>query len=94
MSLKGIRVQVKTKKDFRKVCEHIEVCLILHNLMIDFNDEWVEEIEIPDMDVGRVDHLISLDEDDDQDEVQDEMDGKELRRRVQTFVLAWYHAKN
>jgi hypothetical protein len=67
MSLKGIRVQVKDKKDFRKVCEHIEVCLILHNLMIDFNDEWVEDVELPDMDMGRVDHLIDINEDDDQD---------------------------
>ena len=87
MSLKGIRIQVKGKNDFKKVCNHIEVCLILHNLMCDFNDEWDEDIEIPDMDVGRVDHLMG-------DDIADEMDGKELRRRVQAFVLAWYHANN
>ena len=78
MSLKGIRIQVKRKEDFRKVCHHIEVCLILHNLLIDFSDDWEEEIDIPDMDMGRVDHLIDdNDDDNEQDEIEDEIDGKE-----------------
>ena len=46
-SLRGIRTQIKEVKDFQIVNDHILVCLILHNLMIDFNDEcddaWIEE---------------------------------------------------
>jgi len=84
MSLRGIRIQVKQKKDFKKVCDHVEVCLILHNLMCDFNDEWDEEIEIEE-DAGRVEHLL--------DDELDEISGQELRRRVQNYVLAWYHSQ-
>jgi hypothetical protein len=75
---------VKEKKDFKKVCDHVEVCLILHNLMCDFNDEWDEEIETEE-DAGRVDHLL--------DDELDEISGQELRRRVQNYVLAWYHSQ-
>jgi hypothetical protein len=85
MSLKGIRIQVKEKGDFKKVCNHVEVCLILHNLMIEFNDEWDEDIEVEDDEAGNVDHLI--------EEEEEEMSGQELRRRVQNYLLAWYHAQ-
>ena len=85
MSLKGIRIQVKEKRDFKRVCNHVEVCLILHNLMIDFNDEWDEDIEVEEEDAGNVDHLI--------EEEEEEMSDQELRRRVQNYLLAWYHAQ-
>lgn len=85
MSLKGIRIQVKQKRDFKRVCHHVEVCLILHNLMIDFDDDWDEDIEVEEEEAGNVDHLI--------DEEDDEVSGQELRRRVQNYLLGWYHAQ-
>ena len=90
-SLKGIRVQVKTKRDFRRVCEHVKVCLILYNLMIHFNDKWEEDVMIDDPLVGSVEHLLA-DYDSDNDD-EDEVDGKELRNRIEGYVLAWYHAR-
>lgn len=53
-SLKGIRTQIKTKADFEVINKHVLICLILHNLMLQFNDEWLEE----DVDVGNLNGIV------------------------------------
>ncbi|KAE8971364.1 hypothetical protein PR003_g27408 [Phytophthora rubi] len=43
MSLKGIRTQIKTKKDFTVVNNHILVCALLHNLGLSLSDVWSDD---------------------------------------------------
>jgi len=77
-SLKGIRTQIKNKKELKMVCDHIVVCLILHNLLIDFRDEW------------ELDDDAEEDEDIDEEEIRQRTDatnGNDLRTRVQIHVL-------
>jgi hypothetical protein len=81
VSLKGIRTQVKTEKDLKTVCQQIIVCLILHNLMIDFDDDWEDDIDIEEEEEGE--------QDGDGDE-GDEMTGQELCARVRNHLLGWY----
>jgi hypothetical protein len=45
-SLKGLRVKIKTKKDTEKANGWILACLILHNMVTRFNDDWSDEAEI------------------------------------------------
>ena len=85
MSLKGIRIQVKEEKDFKAVCEHIIVCLILHNLMCDFDDEWDEEFEMDEE---------AQQGDEEENDLDDEMSGQELRARVRNYVLQWHFDQN
>jgi hypothetical protein len=49
-SLKGIRTQLKNKRELKLVCDHIVVCLILHNLLLDFRDEWENDDEMEEED--------------------------------------------
>ena len=79
-SLRGIRIQVKRVKDLKAVCDHITVCLILHNLMIDFDDEWEDDIDIEEA---------QEDADGDGDDVE-EMTGQELRANVRNYLLGWH----
>jgi hypothetical protein len=79
-SLRGIRIQVKRVKDLKAVCDHIIVCLILHNLMIDFDDEWEDDIDIEEE---------QEDADGDGDDVE-EMTGQELRANVRNYLLGWH----
>ena len=78
-SLKGIRTQIKTKADFSAVNKHIIVCLILHNLLIKFDDEWEhsdeEQEEVED---DRLDQNLMVNT------------GHELRIKVQNELLEWY----
>jgi tRNA U34 5-carboxymethylaminomethyl modifying GTPase MnmE/TrmE len=85
-SLKGIRIQVKKREDFKQVCEHIVVCLILHNLMIDFNDEWEQDEEVEEEEADDID-------DDIDETVENAMTGRELRERVRNFLLMWHFDK-
>ena len=61
------------------------MCSILHNLLIDFNDEWEEEEEAEDEEA---------DSDSDADSDVDENDtletGQQLRARVRIFLLLWH----
>jgi hypothetical protein len=50
-SLKGIRTQIRTKADFKVINTHILVCIILHNILISFNDEW-DDVEVEDVHVA------------------------------------------
>jgi hypothetical protein len=42
-SLRGIRTQIKVKEDLAYVNQMVKVIFILHNIMINLNDEWVVE---------------------------------------------------
>jgi hypothetical protein len=39
-SLKGLRLAIRTHADFQRVNLWIIVCLLLHNLLIEYNDPW------------------------------------------------------
>jgi len=78
-SLKGIRTQIKNKKELKMVCNHVVVCLILHNMMLDFKDEWEDEV-VEEEEAEEVD----------EEEVRQRTDttnGNDLRARVQIHVL-------
>ena len=86
-SLKGIRVQVKTDKDFLAVNKWIIVCLILHNMLISFNDSWTEEDSDSESD----------DDDDDPPaqpfDPQTALEAHDLRVIVKNRLLNWFFAK-
>jgi hypothetical protein len=44
-SLRGIRIQIKTKADFVRVNRWILCCLILHNIVLFCNDQWELDAE-------------------------------------------------
>jgi hypothetical protein len=50
-SLKGVRTQIRSKADFKVINTHILICIILHNILISFNDEW-GEVEVDDVHVA------------------------------------------
>jgi DDE superfamily endonuclease len=75
-SLKGIRTQIRNRKDFEKVNNHVLVCLILHNILIDINDAW-EEPEI-------VEEVVPVEE---MPQGQIPASGEVLRHRMQEHVL-------
>lgn len=80
MSLKGIRTQVNKVEDFKLVNNHVVVCLILHNILMDFRDEWEYE----------------EDEDDDEENIQhpiEPINASALRARVHRYLLDWYFNK-
>ena len=87
-SLRGIRTQIKTEKDFKIVNTHVLVCLILHNLLMDFGndeceEEWMEE----------------EDDSDDEEEIitplqVDAVSGQDKRVEVQNILLDWVLNKN
>jgi hypothetical protein len=79
--LKGLRNQMRTTKELASICQHIIACLVLHNLMIDFDDDWEEE-DIP-IEEGIARHLLDVED-------VDRMTGNELRERVQEHLLAWH----
>ena len=82
MSLKGLRIQVKKKEDFAKVNKHIVVCLILHNLLIDWNDNWrTKKVDVKDRDR-------------DTSHLKDTQSGEDLRLRIQKNLLDWHYAKS
>ena len=80
--MKDIRIQVKNEADLKKVCEHITVCLILHNLMIDFADDWSDDVDLEE------------EEEEDDGEAGDdeeEMSGQQLRAQVRNELLMWHY---
>jgi hypothetical protein len=75
-SLKGIRTQVRNKRELKMVCDHVVVCLILHNILLDFKDEWeIEEDQDDDIDAEEIRART------------DTSNGNDLRARVQIHVL-------
>ena len=84
-SLKGLSTQIRDVKDLKKVSKWVLVCLILHNLMIQFHDlEWERDGE----------------DADEVNEVEDELlnqvstTAQERRARVQVNLLQWFYARN
>jgi len=81
-SLRGIRTQIKKKIDFKKVNTHVLVCLILHNLLKSWKDEWeIDEEDVDNDNEGVINHEAVP------------TDGHALRVRVQTKLLEWYFEK-
>lgn len=87
-SLKGIRIQIKKKKDFVKVNRWIIATLILHNFLIDQNEADFEDDDDDDSDEDMPD-LVHIDMPDNQDDA-----ALTLRARVQRHLLAWHFANN
>ena len=83
-SSKGIRIQVKKKKDFAKINEHIIITSILHNMLTMWGDEWaeVDEPEEEDLEAIRAVSQLSVSE-----------TANELRIRVQSNLLHWFFTK-
>lgn len=76
-SLKGVRTQIKQKSDFEIVNKHVLICLILHNLMLQLDDNW----ETDEMDEGNIiePNLRSL--------RNNSLSGAERRIQVQNYLL-------
>ena len=66
--------------DFRRLNERILVCLVLHNIMIRFNDEWEDDV-VPEDNVDDADPF----------EVNFNVPAQSLRNRVQNHLLNWYY---
>jgi hypothetical protein len=88
-SLRGLRTQIREKKDFKMINEWILVCLILHNLMIRFQDDWQPEADDDD------------NNDDDENNRQynsqhhnDLVNVGDLRLKVQDHLLRWFYFNN
>ena len=82
--MKGIRNQCHKLEDFTAVNEWILACIILHNLLIKLNDIWDDDED-------------GEDDDDLEGEGNDEgvdVDNTNLRARVQTKLLEWFHNNN
>ena len=84
--LKGIPTQVKTRSDFKRVNEHIVACLILHNILLELNDEWeVDEDELEDDEDENIDMVIAA--------ASNETDegAKQMRIVIQNNCLNWFY---
>ena len=79
-SLNGIRTQIKIKKDFKLVNDHVLVCLILHNILMTLKDEWEFDEEEEE---ERGDDYVPT----------ETATGDELRLRVQNNLLRWYYTE-
>jgi len=77
-SLNGIRTQIRTKKDFKLVNRHVLVCILLHNILQKFKDDWEYEEE-------------DEEEDNNVEIPQAAAGGDELRATVQNSILRWYY---
>ena len=79
-SLRGIRIQVKTAEDFQRINEWITVCLILHNILLRFNDTWDEEDEEEEVEEAQVPAG-----------GVETVPAQQLRQQVQNRLLDWYY---
>jgi hypothetical protein len=78
-SLKGVRTQIRTKKDFVDVNKHVLACLVLHNILLSFNDEWETEMVVEQEDeIGDMLSRLSI---------ADTAIGK--RVTIQNYLLRW-----
>ena len=80
-SLRDIRTQIRSKKDFCLVFKHIYACFVLHNIMIEYRDDNFREDED------------EQEEDDDGVIHAESATGLELRERVRLNLLQkWYNS--
>ena len=77
-SLKGLRIQVKKLDDFVRVNEWIVVCIILHNILLSFKDDW-DDYDLEDNNNDTTGVII------------DTNGGENLREVVQLKLLNWYY---
>lgn len=81
-SLKNVRILIRFKNDLNKFCRWILACLVLHNMLIHYQDSWDDKDD---------------DENDDDDDVVNEnlreyedSTAFDLRISVQNYILNWY----
>ena len=74
VSLRGLRVQIQKKEDTLKVNKWIVAVLVLHNMVLKFNDNWEEEIIENDEDLNEEFEFV-------------EETGRELRERIKEMIL-------
>jgi hypothetical protein len=82
-SLREMRTQIKEKSDFKRINDWILVCLILHNILLSYSDEW-DDVDLSD------------DESDDNEEVPEDntnLTVQTLRMRVQNTLLTWFYMR-
>jgi hypothetical protein len=80
-SLRGVRTQIKSAADFDAFCIHIVCCIVLYNMTLMLNDEWIEEND-DEYQHPHNPHLIANPQ------------GFNLRVRVQNNLLMWYRNRN
>jgi hypothetical protein len=78
-SLRGIRIQVKKIEDFKSINNWICVCLVLHNILVRFNDSWEEEAEAEEEQEALPLHA------------SETVNANDLRIHVQHHLLNWYY---
>ena len=50
--LKGLRVRINSNEQLLVACRNIMACIVLHNMLISFDDQWAERDEVePEVDV-------------------------------------------
>ena len=76
--MKGLRIQVKKLDDFVRVNEWIVVCIILHNILLNFKDDW-DDYDLEDNNNDTTGVII------------DTNGGENLREVVQLKLLNWYY---
>jgi hypothetical protein len=76
-SLRGLRTQIKNVDDLDKFCVHIVCCIVLYNMTLKLNDDWLDEF-VDDYQHPPIPFLIA------------QPAGNNLRERVQNFILNWH----
>jgi hypothetical protein len=82
-SLRGLRTQVRQKKDIDSINKWILSCLILHNICVIQRDDWVEEYQEDEEEINNIDNID-----------HNNNAGMNLRLQVQNKLLQWYHRYN
>ena len=83
-SLRGLRLAIRTHADFQRVNLWIVVCLLLHNLLTEYEDPWEEEDET---------------DDEEDDDILPQPVGANLaaannfRTQVQVGLLTWFNER-
>jgi len=82
-SLKGVRIEIKKKEDFKTFIDWILACLVLHNMFQRYNDSWDEE--------DNEDHEVADGAAVNEEAPHQDVTGLNLRLRMQHYLLTWYH---
>lgn len=87
-SLRGLRVAIRTHADFQRVNLWIVVCLILHNLLTEYNDPWEFEDEgFTDDEAGEDDDVLQ------QPAGNTLAAANQFRTQVQVHLLTWFNER-
>lgn len=82
-SLKNVRIEIKKAEDFAKFNNWILVCLILHNILLSFEDFWEEDDPPEEEEILPQEVLPVVD-------AENILQAYELRNRVQHKLLEWF----